>query len=118
MMTQPTVEQWDAFVAAQPHSHILQTSVWGELKARFGWSAERIAVCQDDCLVAGASVFFRRLPLHLGTLAYIPRGPILDFDDDAITAELLHGLDRLMKRRRSILLKIEPDRLADRQFSA
>jgi lipid II:glycine glycyltransferase (peptidoglycan interpeptide bridge formation enzyme) len=117
MIVQPTSEQWDAFVAARPHSHILQTSVWGELKSRFGWSSDRIAVMQHDRMVAGALVLFRALPLRLGTLAYIPKGPLLDFDDDDTTGELLQGLDQLVKRRRSILLKIEPDRLDDGAFA-
>lgn len=111
MIIQPTSEQWDAFVASRPHSHILQTSAWGELKSRFGWSSDRIAATQNDRMVAGALVLFRPLPLRLGTLAYIPKGPLLNFDDDDTTGELLHGLDQLLKRRRSILLKIEPDRL-------
>jgi lipid II:glycine glycyltransferase (peptidoglycan interpeptide bridge formation enzyme) len=46
MIIQPTPEQWNAFVASQPHSHLLQTFAWGELKSRFGWSADRIAVTQ------------------------------------------------------------------------
>ena len=91
---------------------------WGELKSRFGWSADRIAVTRDDRIVAGALVLFRSLPLRLGTLAYIPKGPLLDFADEDTTAELLSGLDRLLKRHRSILLKIEPDRLDDPAFAA
>ena len=117
MVIQPSAEQWDAFLAARPRSHILQTWLWGELKSRFDWSADRIAATRADDIVAGAVVLFRKLPLHLGTLAYIPKGPILDFDDEAIGQELLRGLDRLMKRHRSILLKIEPDRLAELRFS-
>ena len=113
MIIQPTSEQWNAFVTSQLHSHILQTFAWGELKSRFGWSADRIAVTQIDRIVAGALVLFRSLPLRLGTLAYIPKGPLLDFDDDEPTSELLQGLDRLLKRRHSILLKIEPDRRDD-----
>ncbi len=117
MIIQPSAGRWDAFVASRPQAHILQTSWWGELKSRFGWSADRIAVSDGNKIVAGALVLFRKLPMRLGTLAYIPKGPILDFDDDAITSELLRGLDRLMKRHRSILLKIEPDRLTDLRFS-
>ncbi len=117
MITQPNPDQWDTFVAAQPNGHILQTSRWGELKARFDWSAEQIAVLHGSDIVAGALVLFRKLPMRLGTLAYIPKGPLLDFDDDAVGAELLHGLDRLMKRHRAILLKIEPDQLADHSFN-
>ena len=117
MIRQPTAEQWDAFVASQPHCHILQTSAWGELKSRFGWSTERVAVTRDDLIVAGALVLFRSLPLRLGTLAYIPKGPLLNFADEETTSELLQGLDRLIKRQRSILLKIEPDRLDDAAFA-
>lgn len=117
MIIQPAPDQWDAFVASSPHAHILQTSRWGELKARFDWSADRVAVLRDQRLVAGALVLFRTLPMRLGTLAYIPKGPLVDFADDELCAELLHGLDRLMKRHRAILLKIEPDHLADLHFS-
>ena len=113
MSSQPSSTQWDAFVASQSHGHILQTSLWGELKSRFEWSADRIAIARDNQIIAGALVLFRQLPLRLGTLAYIPKGPLLNFDDEETTSELLQGLDRLMKRRHSILLKIEPDRLAD-----
>lgn len=109
MIIQPSPSQWDAFVTSQSHGHVLQTSAWGELKSRFGWSADRLAVTRDDHVVAGALVLFRALPLRLGTLAYIPKGPLLDFVDEDTTGELLAGLDRLLRRHRSILLKIEPD---------
>lgn len=117
MIIQPAPDPWDAFVASQPRAHILQTSRWGELKSHFEWAADRIAITRDRQIVAGALVLFRKLPLRLGALAYIPKGPVLDFDDDALSTELLHGLDRLMKRRRAILLKIEPDRLTELRFS-
>jgi peptidoglycan pentaglycine glycine transferase (the first glycine) len=116
MIIQPAPDPWDAFVASQPHAHILQTSRWGELKSQFEWSAERIAITRDQ-IVAGALVLFRKLPLRLGALAYIPKGPLVDFDDEDLSTELLHGLDRLMKRRRAILLKIEPDHLTGLRFS-
>jgi lipid II:glycine glycyltransferase (peptidoglycan interpeptide bridge formation enzyme) len=108
----PDAANWDAFVASRPDAHILQTAAWGDLKSRFGWSAERIAVTRDGQIAAGALVLFRRLPLRLGTLAYIPKGPLVDLSDEALTSTLLSGIDALARRRRSILLKIEPDALA------
>jgi peptidoglycan pentaglycine glycine transferase (the first glycine) len=117
MIIQPTSPQWDAFVASQPRGHILQTWTWGVLKSHFGWTADRVAVSRDDQIVAGALVLFRPLPLRLGTLAYIPKGPVLDFDDDETVDELLRGLERPLKRNRAILLKIEPDRVADPVFA-
>jgi lipid II:glycine glycyltransferase (peptidoglycan interpeptide bridge formation enzyme) len=118
MIIQPTSTQWDAFVASHPHGHILQTWTWGVLKSHFGWTADRVAATRDDRIVAGAVVLFRPLPLRLGTLAYIPKGPVLDFADDDLAGELLQGLERPLKRNRSILLKIEPDRVDDPAFAA
>jgi lipid II:glycine glycyltransferase (peptidoglycan interpeptide bridge formation enzyme) len=117
MIIQPASAQWDAFVASRPHHHVLQTSAWGELKSQFGWAADRVAVARDDQIVAGALMLFRALPLRLGTLAYVPKGPLLDFTDEDATSELLRGLDRLVRRRRSILLKIEPDCENDPDFA-
>jgi peptidoglycan pentaglycine glycine transferase (the first glycine) len=111
MIIHPSIDQWAAFVSV--HGHVLQSTAWANLKSQFGWSADRICVMRNNEMVAGASILFRSLPLRLGTLAYIPKGPIVDLDDDDLCAELLSGLDRLMKQHRSILLKIEPDRVDD-----
>jgi len=108
-ITYPDAAAWDAFVAERRDAHILQTAAWGELKSAFGWSAERIAVTRDDRIVAGALALFRPVPLRLGTLAYIPRGPIVDWADIEIVSTLMRGLDQLARQRRAILLKIEPD---------
>ena len=105
----PGASEWDAFVTAQPGAHILQTAAWGELKSAFGWSAERVAVTRGDRIVAGALVLFRPLPLGLGTLAYIPKGPLVDLGDVDTAETLLAGLDDLARRRRAVLLKVEPD---------
>jgi len=101
--------EWDAFVASRRDAHVLQTSAWGELKSRFGWAAERIAVSRGGQIAGGALVLFRRLPLRLGTLAYVPKGPIFDPQDAEVAKTLMAGLDRLARSRRAILLKVEPD---------
>jgi lipid II:glycine glycyltransferase (peptidoglycan interpeptide bridge formation enzyme) len=87
---------------------LLQLSRWGALKARFGWQAVRLAVAQDGQLHAGAQVLFHRLPLGR-TLAYVPKGPVVDFTDDAATTLLWAALHDLARSRRAILLKVEPE---------
>ncbi|MGH2594321.1 MAG: lipid II:glycine glycyltransferase FemX [Anaerolineae bacterium] len=109
----PSAHDWDTFVAARPDAHVLQTSAWGELKSRFGWSADRIALERDTRIVAGALVLFRRLPLRLGALAYVPKGPIVDLADNELVVALIAGLDGLARSRRAALLKIEPDHAID-----
>jgi peptidoglycan pentaglycine glycine transferase (the first glycine) len=102
---------WDTFVAVQPDAHVLQTSAWGALKARFGWTDERVGLAGEDGLVAGAQVLYRRLPAGLGHLAYVPKGPLVDWADEEQVRALLAGLDRAVAARGAIALTVEPDLL-------
>jgi peptidoglycan pentaglycine glycine transferase (the first glycine) len=106
----PTMKSWDTFVARHPQAHLLQTTPWGELKSRFGWSAERVALTDPSrTMLSGAQILYRRLPLGLGTLAYIPRGPLVDWQDAHQTAQLVATLDRVVRARGALALTIEPD---------
>ncbi|MBN1120524.1 MAG: peptidoglycan bridge formation glycyltransferase FemA/FemB family protein [Anaerolineae bacterium] len=105
---EPEPAEWDRFVEKQG-GHILQTSNWGRLKTDFGWQAERIALRSDTGIVAGALVLYRRLPFGPGTLAYVPRGPVVDWADTQTVEALLSAIDEAAHRRRAILLKLEPD---------
>jgi lipid II:glycine glycyltransferase (peptidoglycan interpeptide bridge formation enzyme) len=106
----PAAAQWDSFVAAHPGGHLLQTAAWGELKAAFGWAAETVTVpsAAGGQPEAGALVLFRRLPLGL-SLAYVPRGPVADFDDPAALGPLLAALEAAARAHGAICLKWEPN---------
>ncbi len=105
----PDPAAWDAFVTAHPRAHLLQLSDWGALKAAFGWTPARVALADDaGTLVAGAQLLLRPLPLRLGTLAYVPAGPLVDWADAAQVRALLAALDTTARQHRAVLLKIEP----------
>ncbi len=95
---------WDGFVAAAPGGHLLQSWAWGELKACFGWRVRRLATGP-----AGAQVLFRSLPAGLGSIAYVPRGPLADLNDTATLQALLDAIRPLARRQRAICLKVEPN---------
>ncbi len=105
----PEPEAWERFVAAHPAGHILQTAAWGTLKAQFGWRAGRVGLLDAGLLVAGAQVLYRRLPAGLGSLAYVPRGPLVDWCDDTQATALLAAVERAARRRRALALMIEPE---------
>lgn len=102
-------QEWGDLVAAHPHAHILQTAEWGELKATFGWSPQRVAILEDGVPRAGALVLYRRLPLGLGLLAYVPRGPLVDWERPEEVAELLKAVAEAARARRAVALIVEPD---------
>jgi peptidoglycan pentaglycine glycine transferase (the first glycine) len=105
---QVTPQEWDRFVEARG-GHLLQTARWGALKRAFGWQDEIVTVGSGGQVEAGALLLFRRLPLGLGTLAYVPRGPLVDWHDAQAVSALFAALEAAARRRRAFLLKVEPD---------
>ena len=104
-----TPDDWDRFIATHPNGHILQAAPWGTLKSQFGWNAERIGLACKGKLVAGAQILYRRLPAGLGRLAYVPKGPIVNWEDEAQANQLIAVLDRAAHAQGTIALTIEPD---------
>jgi peptidoglycan pentaglycine glycine transferase (the first glycine) len=103
-----TPAAWDAFITGHPNSHILQTSPWGELKSQFGWRDQRVGLAQGGQLVAGAQTLTRHLPAGLGRLTYVPKGPLVDWEDEAQVAAMVNALDRVARAQSAIALTIEP----------
>jgi lipid II:glycine glycyltransferase (peptidoglycan interpeptide bridge formation enzyme) len=108
-VTAPDPDKWDRFVSERFRGHILQTSPWGTLKSQFGWSDVRVGLTQGDDLVAGAQILFRRLPAGLGRLAYIPKGPVVDWDDESQLGDLMPAIDEAARSMGAIALTVEPD---------
>jgi len=100
--------RWNAFAANQPHTDFQQSWEWGELKARSGWQPVRLALEEGGTIVAGSSVLFRPLPGLRRTIAYAPRGPLVDWEDETLADETWAALVALARQRRAILLKIDP----------
>lgn len=122
MTTQPfpptlPPDQWDAFVKSQPRAHVLQQAAWGDLKAAYGWSVERVTLMDDlkTQIVCGAQLLFRPLPFHLGTMAYLSMGPIFrdPFPEKGaplnyMEAALWYHIDAAAKKQGAAFLKWEP----------
>jgi peptidoglycan pentaglycine glycine transferase (the first glycine) len=102
-------DTWDAFVTGYPSSHILQTSPWGTLKSQFGWSDQRVGLAHKDQLIAGAQMLRRHLPVGLGCLAYVPKGPLVNWEDEAQVTATMIAIDRAARAQGAIVLTIEPD---------
>lgn len=99
-MTTLTANDWDRFLEQYPNAHLLQTSAWGQFKSEFGWKVQRIASGEN-----GAQILFRPLPLGL-SLGYIPKGPVGSNCED-----LWPEIDRVCRRMRAVILKVEPDQV-------
>jgi peptidoglycan pentaglycine glycine transferase (the first glycine) len=101
--------EWNAFVSQSRFGHVLQSWEWGELKARGGWKPLRLALHQNGAILAAAQVLVRSLPYGVARLAYVPRGPALDYGNVELLDEMLHALHMLAGEQGVMSLKVEPD---------
>lgn len=108
-------EQWDSFVNGHPNGHLLQSWGWGEIKASAGWYPLRLALWDEgqQKIVAAAQVLRRtgaRVPVWMGHLAYIPKGPVVDWTQATLCDALFFQLNRYLSRQGALALRLEPDK--------
>src|SRR3990172_8579664 len=106
-------DDWDSSLASLPDPHILQSWVWGEVKAKFCWRAERWLWEENGRAMAAAQLLERRWPAGIPwpswRVLYVPRGPILDWSNPALASAVLTDLASLARERRAIFLKIDTE---------
>ena len=97
---------WDAFVDTAPGGHLVQTSLWAQVKAKYGWQPLRLRVHRGGEFVGGAQLLVRRM--RLGAVGYCPRGPLLRDNDPVALRALLDGLARMARGERILYVKVQP----------
>lgn len=105
-------EEWDTFIEAHRYGHFLQSWGWGELKATTGWSPLRLALWDGERLVAVAQVLRKtgpHIPLAMGHLAYIPRGPVIDWEQPELCQIFFHLLHNYLYQQGALAVRWEPD---------
>lgn len=97
---------WDQSLRAAG-GHLLQSWAWGELKRASGWSVARVAVAADDSTAMAQILLRTKGPV---SLAYVPRGPAVHGETQAVFPKLMSEIDRVCRSHRAVGLIIEPDR--------
>ncbi len=103
---------WQTALASLPAAHFLQSWVWGDFKARWGWEATRLTmtIAQSSWEpLAAVQVLKRRVPRLPYNILYVPKGPALDYNDSALRRHVLHELESLARRENALFIKIDPD---------
>ncbi len=106
LITDSTI--WDAALLTLPAPHILQSWTWGELKGRQGWKAVPCLWRGPDGTPAAAAMMLLQSRGRL-CLGYIPKGPIMDWNNYPLVDGVLTSLEQYARRNGIFLLKIDPD---------
>jgi vancomycin resistance protein VanK len=84
-----------AWTAKGGSASFLQTPAWGEVKAE--WRRESIGWFDGGELVGVGLVLYRQLPKVRRFLAYLPEGPVLDWDTEDLRGALAPMVAHLRK---------------------
>lgn len=112
--------QWNSLIAGLPDAHLLQTWEWGGVKAKYGWKPDHFiwdtesVNNQDDQKVLAAAIILKRIIPIKGLSArlcvlYVPKGPVLNWNDHELRQRVLDDLQRYAKDQRAIFIKMDPD---------
>ena len=103
------------FIRELRSASFLQTPAWGRVKSE--WRRESIGWERDGELVGVALVLYRQLPKLKRYLAYLPEGPIIDWDDEDLDTWLT-PLAAHLKQRGAFGVRMGPPVLTRRWDAA
>ncbi|WP_049508034.1 aminoacyltransferase [Streptococcus anginosus] len=100
-----SAQEHDDFVKQSSQTNLLQSASWAKVKDN--WDNERIGFYKNDQLVASASILIKPLPLGM-TMLYIPRGPIMDYQNQELLQFVLTSLKKFAKTKKALFIKFDP----------
>ena len=93
-------EKYTEFIKSHKHGNMMQAIEWSAIKKT--WGAVRVAVSDDeDNIIAAAQVLTRK------GLWYVPRGPILDYNNKELLGFFLTNLKKFAKTKQAKLVKLD-----------
>jgi lipid II:glycine glycyltransferase (peptidoglycan interpeptide bridge formation enzyme) len=102
---------WDLLVDRIPGTDVTQFSMWAGLRARAGFTPLYLLAYRDVELAGGAQILTRRVPA-LGTVGYLPYGPLVAPDapaPDEVRRALVDALTTVGRQRLRILFIQPPE---------
>lgn len=101
---------WNSLIAALPDAHLLQSWQWGSVKTDSDWAVlPQVWRDEEDTVLAAALVLERSLPLPGLKILYVPRGPLMNWDDAGLRRQVLEDLQSFAKQRGAIFIKMDPE---------
>lgn len=100
-----SAQEHDEFVKNSSQTNLLQSSSWAKVKDN--WGNERLGFYDGEKLVAACSILIQPLPLGF-TMLYIPRGPIMDYENKELVSFVMASLKKFGKSKRALFIKCDP----------
>ena len=106
--TEPLWKPWDDFVSSSPFGHYMQSHAWGELQSSHGWDSYYLVARDGLAIRASVLLLSRTIPVIGKKIMYTPRGPVFDYSNTGLIAEVAASLHQKVKDMGCSFLRCDP----------
>jgi peptidoglycan pentaglycine glycine transferase (the first glycine) len=117
---------WNSIISQLPNPHFLQSYEWGDVKARYGWEpyyavwtesefkvTQQLSIDNYQLSIVASALILKRTVSFRGiikaSILYLPKGPLLDWANEALRNRVLNDLQSFAKEQKAIFIKMDPD---------
>jgi len=106
-------DTWNSIISHFPQAGILQTWEWGDVKARYGWSADHKTWQDEDGNIEAVALILKREqvihPFGISVkILYVPKGPLLDWNS-SLRKKVFQDLQDYAHQEGAVYIKIDPE---------
>ncbi len=104
--------EYDKFLnlAKQKNQHnVFHSLSWAKFREKSFWEYEIVGLENNNELVAATLILTKKLPKLNTKFAHIPRGFIIDYNNDELVQEFTNQLKKYLKAQKVFAFRIDPD---------
>ena len=100
--------QFDKFASNHRYRNYFQTSMYGNVMAKFGYSIQYLGIVNENNKLIGATLLIYKEIFMKNKMAYAPRGILFNYEDTERLEEAIGVLKRVLAKQSFMLLRIDP----------
>lgn len=101
-------EQFDRFASTHKYRNYYQSSMYANVMKKFGYHSQYLGIANENNKLIGATLIIYKEVFMGSRMAYAPRGPLFNYENEEDIKELVEKLKRVLGKQGFMLLRIDP----------
>lgn len=101
-------EQFNRFASTHKYRNYYQSSMYANVMKKFGYHSQYLGIANEDNKLIGATLIIYKEVFMGSKMAYAPRGPLFNYENEKDIKELVEKLKKVLGKQGFMLLRIDP----------
>ena len=101
-------EQFDRFALTHKYRNYYQSSMYANVMKKFGYHSQYLGIVNENNKLIGATLIIYKEVFMGSRMAYAPRGPLFNYENEEDIKELVEKLKKVLGKQGFMLLRIDP----------